>query len=131
MSTEQPWLQKPRPVNLNLLTIRFPVTAIVSILHRLSGVVLFLFVPFLLWVLNQTLASPDDFTNVQHLLMMPVCKWFIWGFISALIYHLLAGTRHLIMDFGLGESLRAARLSSWLVISIAILFSVALGIWLW
>jgi succinate dehydrogenase / fumarate reductase, cytochrome b subunit len=131
MTTEQHLTKKPRPVNLNLFTFHYPITAIASILHRISGVILFLFVPFLVWVLSLTLASPDDFSSVQHYLTLPVPKVLVWVFLSGLIYHLLAGMRHLVMDFGVGESLRGGRVGAWVVTIFSVILAILLGLWLW
>ena len=120
-----------RPVNLNLLTIRYPVTAIVSILHRLSGVVLFLGVPFLLWVLQASLASPESFQALKIFLSHSIVKFIVWGFMTALIYHLCAGIRHLIMDFGYAESYQAGKTSALIIIIFTIIYAVILGIYLW
>jgi len=120
-----------RPVNLNLTTIHFPCHAIASLMHRISGFILFLFIPLLLWILQTSLASYEQFLNLQDMLATPFFKLILWGLLSAFLYHLLAGIRHLIMDFGYGESLSAARLTAQLVLLMGVLLSVALGVWLW
>ena len=131
MAPEPSWRQKSRPVNLNLFAFRFPVTAIVSILHRLSGVLLFLFVPFLVWVFSLTLSSPDDFVTVQTVLAKPFSRFLVWLFFAGLIYHLFAGIRHLIMDCGIGESWTAGRASAWFVLVLTLLLTMGVGVWLW
>jgi len=131
MSVETSPSKKVRPVNLNLLTIRFPITAIVSILHRLSGVLLFMGVPLLIWALDFSLSSPDNFAQLQMFLIHPVFKIILWVFLSALFYHLFAGIRHLVMDLGIGESLIAGKITASLVILISIVFTIILGIYLW
>jgi len=120
-----------RPVNLDLLTIRFPVTAIVSILHRLSGVLLFIGVPFLVWVFQASLSSPAGFGFVVAYLQNPVLKFVLWGFLVALVYHLLAGLRHFVMDFGWGESLQGGRVGAWSVLILTGIFAVMVGGCLW
>ncbi len=122
---------KKRPVNLNLMTIRFPITAIVSILHRLSGVLLFLGVPLLIWALDLSLSSPDEFVSLQLFLTQPLVKIGLWLFLSALVYHLLAGFRHLVMDFGYGETLTTAKITAFLAILTTLFFATAFGIYLW
>ena len=102
-----------RPVNLNLMSFKFPPTALVSIGHRISGVVLFLAIPVLLYILDQAFLSPNHFT--QFLLMVSqniIVKIIVWLTLLAIIYHLLAGTRHLIMDMGYGESFKVARITA-------------------
>jgi len=120
-----------RPVNLNLFTIKFPLPAIVSILHRASGALVFLLIPLLLWMLQASLKAPVQFDDLQDTLNNFFVKLIIWLLVSALLYHLVAGIRHLLMDLGLGESLRAARFSAWLVMIISGVLVVITGGWLW
>ncbi len=120
-----------RPVNLNLFTIKFPIPAIISILHRLSGVLLFLAIPLLLWMLDQSLQSRDSFMQLQTTLALPIVKLVIWLILSAMIFHLLAGVRHLLMDMSFGESLQGGRCTAWSVTLLSIILIVLLGYWLW
>lgn len=124
-------MNKSRPVNLNLFTIRFPNHAIVSILHRVSGVLIFLCIPALLWLLQVSLRAPEDFMMLQAYLALPIVKLLIWIFLSGLAYHLVAGIRHLIMDMGIGESLAGGRLGANLVLTIATVLIISIGVWLW
>jgi len=123
--------RKARPVNLNLMTIHQPVTAVVSILHRLSGMILFLCIPLLLWLFGASLSSPDSFASIHTWLSKISVKFMIWVILSALIYHGFAGIRHFIMDFGFGESLKSGRIGACLVILFSLIFAVFLGIRLW
>jgi succinate dehydrogenase / fumarate reductase cytochrome b subunit len=123
--------KRRRPVNLNLMTIRQPVTAIVSILHRFSGVVLFLAVPLLLWVFSLSLSSPDGFALVHVWFSKFFIKLTIFLVLSALIYHGLAGIRHFVMDWGAAESLKGGKITAWMTIVLSLVFSVFLGVWLW
>lgn len=120
-----------RPMNLNLFTIKFPLPAIISILHRASGVFVFLLIPFLLWMLSESLSSPVSFESLQITLMGFCPKFIVWLLLSALLYHLVAGIRHLLMDLGLGESLAAGRLSAKIVLIVSIILSILAGVWLW
>lgn len=120
-----------RPVNLNLLTIRFPMTAIVSIAHRLSGFFLFLIIPIFLAVMALSLQSPEAFFTVHTCFVHPFIKLLILGFIFVLFYHLLAGIRHLVMDAGMAEGLKSARFSAGLVIVSTIVLTGLMGIYLW
>lgn len=124
-------MNKQRFVNLNLLTIQYPLTAIISILHRLSGIFVFLLIPYLLWLLDVALSGAAGFQHIQSVLMSPISKCVIWFFLVALGYHLFAGIRHLLMDIGLGESLHHARLSGMVVLGITIIWIISLGMWLW
>ena len=124
-------MKKQRPYNLNLLTIRFPVPAIISILHRVSGVIVFFLIPLLLWMLKQSLASADNYIDLVDILANPFFKFIFWGFLAALLFHLVAGIRHLIMDLGFGESLKAGRASAWTVAIVSVVLIIVTGVWLW
>ena len=120
-----------RPVNLNLFTIRFPITAIVSIIHRITGVLLFFFIPISIWMLRELLHSKDTYNNLMTLLEQPIYKGIVFLGIGAFMYHILAGTRHILMDFGFGEEKEGAKATSvWLFI-IYLACLVAIGGWLW
>lgn len=120
-----------RPINLNLLTIRFPITAIVSILHRISGFFLFLIIPVFLAIVALTLQSPEAFFTVHTCFAHPLTKLILLAFLFALFYHLFAGIRHLFMDGGMGEELKSARFSAGLVIVLAVLLTGLMGVYLW
>lgn len=93
-------LKKQRPVNLDLQTIRFPVTAIASILHRVSGVITFVAVGILLWLLGTSLSSPEGFEQASAIMGSFFVKFIMWGILTALAYHVVVGIRHMMMDFG-------------------------------
>lgn len=120
-----------RPVNLDLTTMKLPVMAIASILHRLSGVVLFLLLPAMLYFLAVSLRSAESFVHVQQLFTVPYYQLLLWVFCAALVYHILAGIRHMIMDLGYGEGLQAGRSSATAVIVLAIILTIFLGFWIW
>lgn len=118
---------KARPVYLNIFAIKFPITAIASISHRISGVLLFLgLVPIiLLW--HTSLQSEAGFDYTRQLLNIFLIRLFLWTYACTLFYHLLTGVKHIFMDLGLGEDIITASIISWGLIIIAILFSVLLG----
>lgn len=120
-----------RPVNLDLGSMTYPPMAIVSILHRISGIILFLFMPIMLYFLSLSLRSPDSFTHLQTLLACPYCKFLLWSFSAALMYHVIAGIRHMLMDTGFGEELDAGRRSAIIVIALALILAIILGVWIW
>jgi succinate dehydrogenase / fumarate reductase cytochrome b subunit len=120
-----------RPKNLNLFTIRFPIPAIASILHRISGFILFLLIPFILWILQSSLISEQNFDDIRQTLTSPLMKFIIWCSLSAFIYHFVAGIRHLLMDIHIGEELKSGRIGAILTIIISLLFIILTGIWLW
>jgi len=121
-----------RPINLDFGSLKFPPMAIASILHRISGLVLFLLLPIMLYFLKLSLASSASFESLQILITECVwCKLVIFAFTSAWIYHLLAGIRHLFMDMGLGETLVAAQRSALVVIGLSAVGSLFFGACLW
>ena len=121
-------MKNQRPVYLNLWQIKQFLPAIISILHRISGVFLFLYIPFVLWALNDSLASAAGFNAVQQLLGQPIIGLLTWLFMAALLFHLVAGIRHMIMDVGVGESLTAGRKGAYAVLGIAIVLIILVGI---
>lgn len=120
-----------RPVYLNLWRIKFPLPAIISILHRIAGVVTFLGLPVLLYLLSQSLKSPNSFHHLLKSLSNPGMKCVMWIILSALSGHFFAGVRHLLMDMGFGESLKAGRFSAFIVAAVTATVIVLLGFWLW
>ena len=120
-----------RPVNLDLGSLKYPPMAIVSILHRISGLVLFLLLPIMLYFLNLSLRSVTSFGDLQFILACISSKFLLWVFGSALLYHVMAGIRHLLMDLGCGEQLAAGRRSAVIVIFLSLVLTVLLGVWLW
>lgn len=124
-------MNKKRPVNLDLSSMKFPPMAIVSILHRVSGIVLFILLPVMLYILGQSLQSEESFAQIKTMLTNSYYKLVLWAFGTAMIYHILAGLRHLIMDMGFGEHLSTGRRTSILVIILAVISTIFLGIWIW
>lgn len=124
-------MKKQRPKNLNLFTIHFPIPAIASILHRISGFVLFILIPFILWGLYLSLVSEESFDMLHQAFLTPWVKCVIWVSLSAFLYHFVAGIRHLLMDIGIGETRNSGRLSAILTIVIAAILILLAGVWLW
>ena len=123
-------MDKKRPVNLDLGTIALPITSYVSILHRVSGVIMFFAVAVLLWLLESSLASEASFNELSNLLNNPLCQIIVWGTLAALAYHSVAGMRHMIMDFGVGEdSFYAGRLSAWAALALAAVVIALITLW--
>lgn len=121
---------KQRPVNLNFLTIHFPITAWVSIGHRLSGIFVFLLIPVFLWALQESLISNERMMSLKNLMMSAWVKGIIWILLTALFYHLIAGIRHLLMDIHIGDTKIIGRFSAQLVVGLAIISSISVGYWL-
>lgn len=119
-----------RPVNLDISTIKLPLPAYVSILHRISGAAIFFGVAILLWMLGTSLSSPEGFQQVQECMSSFVARAIIWLVCVGLIYHTAAGIRHLFMDVGIGESFEAGVLSAKLVFVSTVLLSLLAGGWI-
>jgi succinate dehydrogenase / fumarate reductase cytochrome b subunit len=118
-----------RPVNLSIPSIHFPVTAIVSILHRISGLLLILAFGAFLYALHFSLASPQDFDKVVAALQRTSCKIGIWVLLSALAYHSCAGIRHLLMDLGVGETLKGGVLGARIALVCSVVLIVVTFFW--
>ena len=126
-------VQSPRPVSLSLSPAKFrwPVTAMASIAHRITGVALFAALAWLLYLLDLALDSPAGFERAKALQEAPVAKLLLIGLLGLLAYHLLAGGRHLLLDLHIGDGLPAANWAAWLVFALTGLAVIALGVWLW
>lgn len=122
---------KPRPKHLNLMQIRQPLPAIISIMHRISGAVLFLAIPLLLWLFQSTLESPASFAGFQSVMANPLVKIVLLGLLWGYLHHLLAGFRHLFLDLHVGVELETARLTSMIVLAAGIALTLAVGVALW
>ena len=120
-----------RPVNLDLTTIRFPLTAIASILHRISGVGLFVLAPLIIWFWSLSLRDASGFVSVSALIQSAGIKVLLWLFLAALFYHLVAGIKHLFMDWGYGEEIASANRATVVSLTIFVLLIVFAGVWLW
>ena len=124
-------MKKQRPVNLDLRTIKLPITAYVSVLHRISGIILFFALAVMLYALDKSLSSAQGFSEMQQCLSSPLAKGVVWVILSALLYHLLAGIRHLLMDMGVGETLQGGKQGSQWVLVVAVVVILLLGVWIW
>lgn len=123
-------MQKNRPKNLNLMSIRLPINALVSILHRVSGALMFLVLPLLLLSLQLSLKSADTYQHLANLLHSPFIKLMLIGLAWAFFHHFFAGLRHLAMDVHWMTSLQKARFSGrvvlWLGAIAVLIFTVAI-----
>ncbi|MEQ9886842.1 succinate dehydrogenase cytochrome b556 subunit [Pectobacterium zantedeschiae] len=125
-------VKKQRPVNLELQTIQFPVTAIASILHRVSGVITFVAVGILLWLLGTSLSSEEGFLRAAEIMDSFIVKFIVWGILVALAYHIVGGIRHLLMDFGyIEEELAAGKRSANISFIITVVLSILAGVLVW
>lgn len=125
-------VKKQRAINLDLQTIWFPVTAIASILHRISGIVMFVAIGGLLWILELSLSSPKGFVQAVAMMNSRIVKFISWGIFTALAYHTLSGIRHMLMDFGcLEETFAVGKTTASITFLITIVISILAGVFLW
>jgi len=124
-------MSSDRPVNLDLTTFRFPITAIASILHRVSGVVLFFGSFILMALLGMSLDNEAGFADALALLDNGFVAFIIWGVLAALAYHFVAGVKHLFMDMGYGETLESGPIFAKVSMASAVVLMVLAGVWVW
>jgi len=121
-----------RPVNLDLATIKLPLPAYTSIVHRITGVILFVGLAFLFSAFDSSLESEASFNAVKETLQESAfAKFVLWGLLSALAYHLVAGIKHLIMDLGIGETLEGGLQGAKLTLAISAFLILLAGVWVW
>ena len=120
-------IKKKRPKNLDLPTIRLPLPGVLSILHRISGAVLFLLLPVLLWLFQQSLASPDTYAVAKAVTGNILVKLVLFGLIWLYMHHFCAGIRYLLLDLHKGVDLQSARFSSKVVFAVSILLTLIIG----
>lgn len=132
MATAERKAAKPRPVYLNLVAIRLPLPGIVSILHRISGALLFLVgIPALLAFVGASLASPESFASVKACFANPLTKLAVLALAWAGLHHFCAGLRYLLLDVHAGIDLPAARRSSAVVLVVSLALTLFVGWRLW
>lgn len=124
-------MKDTRPKNLNLFAIKWPLAAITSIAHRISGIFIFIGVAILLYLLEVSLESAAGFDFVLELLAKPLVKLLVWAIVAGLLYHLIAGIKHLLMDFGIGESKQGSLRGAQLTILFAVIAIAVAGVWIW
>ncbi len=123
-------MNKSRPKHLALHKIKLPLPGLVSILHRASGILLFISLPLLLWMLQASMRSIETHTQLIQILQHPLSKLVLLGLLWTFFHHFCAGIRYLALDLHLGSSLAQARASSKWVLGISLLLTVLTGGWL-
>jgi succinate dehydrogenase / fumarate reductase cytochrome b subunit len=124
-------IASPRPKFLDLTKIRLPVPGFVSILHRISGAALFLFAGVLLYLLQESLASPESYVRFRAVADHWLVKLFLTGMLWAFLHHFFAGIRFLLLDVDIGSELGTTRAMSWGVLGTSLVLTVVLGVRLW
>jgi succinate dehydrogenase / fumarate reductase cytochrome b subunit len=120
-----------RPKYLDLFRIRLPIPALVSVLHRISGMALFVFSWALLYLLQESLRSPESHVHFQALIGHWLVKLFLIAMLWSFLHHLFAGLRHLLLDIQVADDLGPARATSFAVLAISLALSAILGVMLW
>ncbi|MEQ1774337.1 MAG: succinate dehydrogenase, cytochrome b556 subunit [Burkholderiales bacterium] len=120
-----------RPKHLSLMQIRMPLPAFVSILHRVSGAILFLVLPLLLCLLGSSLESSQSFNAFKTWVSHPLAKIMLLGVLWAYLHHFCAGIRHLALDLHIGLELKTARATSYIVLGVSLILTAAIGVKLW
>jgi succinate dehydrogenase / fumarate reductase cytochrome b subunit len=124
-------IARPRPKYLDLFRIRLPLPGLVSILHRISGTALFVFAGALLYLLQESLRSPESHAHFQALIGHWLVKLFLIGMLWSFLHHFFAGLRHLLLDIQIAGDLGPARATSLAVLAISLALTTMLGAMLW
>ena len=124
-------IARQRPKYLDLLRIRLPLPGLVSILHRISGAALFVFAWALLYLLQESLRSPESHAHFQALIRHWPVKLFLIGILWSFLHHFFAGLRHLLLDVQIAGDLGPARATSAAVLAIGLAFTAIVGVMLW
>jgi len=112
------------------VNLKSPV-AIASILHRLSGVIVFLLVPVLLWILDKSLSSPEGFEYVKNVVFGNFfVRFIVWVFVAGLIFHFINGIKHLLADLGFAEELQSGRTAATISLILSAIGIVAAFVWI-
>ncbi len=122
--------QRPKYYDLNLLHL--PMPGLVSIFHRITGVVMFLFlIPAVLFVLQGTLGSEAGFNQWKSIFSQPIVKLIVLGFVWSYLHHLFAGIRYLLLDIHVGVELQPARTSARIVLALGLMATILVGVRIW
>lgn len=123
-------MNKPRPRHLDLFTIALPIGAVVSILHRITGVVLFLLLPVVLYAFQISLSTTNHY-KIESYIYSGIFKFFIVIWVMAYFYHLLAGLRLISFDLHLGTHRLSARRSAFWVLVLGAVGALMIGVLAW
>lgn len=130
MATDYTVTTPKRPVYLNLIQIRLPIGGIVSILHRATGALMVLLIPYALYLLQASLESPMRFEQVRASLASGVGRIALLLALWVLVQHFYSGLRHLFMDVDVGVELATARRNAWLTLAASVATVALLGVYL-
>lgn len=113
-------MKDKRPVYLNLFKIRLPIAGMVSLAHRASGILLFIAIPFSVYLLDHSVISADGFAEVMAILLHPLVVLAEVLLVWALAHHFFAGIRFLLIDADIGVEKTQAKYGAWLVVFVAV-----------
>jgi len=123
-------LGKPMPLSPRLSIYRWRAPMLASIAHRGSGVLLLVFILFIICLLNAVHGSAEQFLSLQQWMQGAVGYGFLWLTGAALIYHLCNGVRFILLDIGVGESRRQMRCNAKINLIIGVLSLLLMAVWL-
>ena len=123
--------KRPVYLSVNPFKFNFPLAALASIVHRMTGAFLVIGVGYFLYLLDLSLSSPAGFEKAQDLLAQPFHKLTLFAFLSAITYHLILGIKHLLLDFHIADSLEGSKTAT--IISLAVFVVAEIGwiLWMW
>jgi len=113
------------PISPHLQIYRLPLTALISITHRATGIFLAIGALLLVWVLASLAAGAETYANVQPLLQSWIGQLVLFGITYALFFHFCNGIRHLFWDVGMGFELDTADMTAKMVIVISVILTIA------
>lgn len=122
---------EPRPVFLNLFQIHLPIGGIISIIHRISGILLVLSLPVFLYILELSLENSESFLKVAGFLSSMIGKVLLLAWGALLAQHFFSGLRHMLMDLDIGVDKQAASNSAWVTPVLTFVFLIVWGLMLW
>jgi succinate dehydrogenase / fumarate reductase cytochrome b subunit len=123
--------KKKRPLWYNLSPLNLPVPGLVSVLHRISGALLFLGLVWFLFLLDMSLSSESGFARLRIYVAHPLVKLSLLVFLWAYLHHLCAGVRYLFLDIDKGVELGTARITSFAVLVLSLSLTAFIGARLW
>jgi len=118
---------KKRPKHLALHLIKLPLPGLISILHRVSGLALFLALPLLLLMLQYSLRSGETYAQLQDVLEQPFSRLILLGLLWSFLHHFCAGIRYLAIDLHYVSNLKQARDSSKIVLLVSLALTILIG----
>lgn len=125
-------MSNSRPINLNLVSVSWPVTAIASITHRVCAVIVWVGLGFLVATLHYATASEDQFQTVSNLLANNFLAQFVaWGLLTATGYYCFGTIKHIIQDLGYFETFSGGKVISWAALVLGIVVAIASGVLIW